>query len=64
VVLLEEVRHWWWWGGGRVKMLKSGPALLSSCCVHLDIELSASSPAPCLLVCCHASCDNDNELSL
>jgi hypothetical protein len=29
-----------------------------------DVELSAPSPAPCLLACCHGSHLEDNELSL
>jgi hypothetical protein len=29
-----------------------------------DVELSAPSPAPCLPACCHASCHDDNGLSL
>jgi hypothetical protein len=29
-----------------------------------DVEHSASSPAPCLSPCCHASCHDDNGLNL
>ena len=31
---------------------------------HLDVELSATSPAPCLLVFCHASNHDDNGRNL
>ena len=49
----------------RFQMLKPGPVSLSlSSCVDLEVELSDSSPAPCLPVCCHASHHDDNELKL
>jgi len=32
--------------------------------VDLDVELSALSPVPCLLVRCHISCHDNNGLNL
>ena len=59
--LLEEVCHWEWDLG--FQMFKPGPWLsIFFLAVDRDVELSGSSPAPCLPV-CHAS-DNDNGLSL
>jgi hypothetical protein len=37
------------------------PFLLST---DLDVELSASSPAPCVPACCYASHHDDNGLNL
>lgn len=62
-VLLEEVFHSGW--PLRFQILKSGAALsLCLVLVHLDTELSAVCPVPCLPVCCHASHHADNGINL
>ena len=64
VALLEEVCHWGW--ALRSQKLKPGPVahlffLLPS---HLDVELSATSLAPCLPLWHHASRHDNNGLDL
>jgi hypothetical protein len=64
VALLEEVCHWGW--ALRSQKLKPGPVahlffLLPS---HLDVELSATSLAPCLPLWHHASLHDNNGLDL
>ena len=56
VALLEEGCHWVGSEVSRVSLF-----LLP---VDLDVELSATAPAPCLPVYSHASCHDDNGLHL
>jgi hypothetical protein len=67
MILLEEVCH----GGGggwalSSQNLKPGPVahLFFLLPAHPDVEVSATSLAPCLPVCCHASCQDNNGLNL
>jgi hypothetical protein len=76
---LEEVGHKEWASGGsmtlgedfevsdthnrpRVSLFLSPKPLLAAC--HPDAELSATSPAPCLLVCHLFSHHENNEVNL
>lgn len=62
--LLEEVWHSRW----TLRIQKLKPGLIAHCLLLLhkdpDIELSATCPLACLLVCRHASCYDDNGLTL
>jgi len=67
VALLEWV--WPCWGkcvtgvGSEVSDAQARPSVaLSSCCLQIQIELSAPSPAPCLPLCHHVSCHNGLHL--
>ena len=62
VVLLEEVCHWGWALG--FQKPTAGPVLLSQLPAHPYVELSVTSPVPCLPSCCHASCCDGNGLHL
>lgn len=64
MALLKEVCHWQW--ALRFQKFKPGPVAHSFFLgpANPDIELSATSPAPCLPVCHHAFHRDDNELSL
>jgi hypothetical protein len=67
MTLLEEVYHCrgdHWFG-----VLCSGSAqcrkrLSSWLPADQDVELSVSSPAPCLPGCCHVSCQDDNTVTI
>ena len=61
VALLGEMCHWGW--ALRSQMLQPGP-MWQSAAVHLEGELSAISPTPCLPACCHASRHDYNGLNL
>lgn len=61
VALLEEVCHWKWaLRFSKAQARANGFLFL----LPSDRELSATSPAPCLPVCCHASHHDDNEITL
>ena len=65
VALLEEVYHWQWTLG--FQKLKPGivhSAILFLLSANPDVELSATSPVPCLPVCSYASHHDENELNL
>jgi hypothetical protein len=68
MALLAEVCHWrWGWGWAlRSSMLKLCSVWHSLSLLPVDqyVEVSASSLAPCLPGCCHASCHDDNGLNL
>ena len=62
----KTLRHWSW--ALRFGVFKPGYSdtiivLLSLLLNDLDVELSATSPAPCLLVCHHVSHHDDNGLN-
>ena len=52
------------WEGALGLEAKAGPVTLFLLVDHLDVELSAPSSAPRLLVYHHASCHDDNGLNL
>lgn len=64
VVLLEEVYYCggWLWGYTCSSYVQSHSLLLLP--LGQDVELSASSPAPCISGCCHNSHHEDNGLKL
>ena len=63
MALLKEVCHWG--VGFRVSKVQVYPSVsLFLLPMNSDVELSAISPAPCLPVCCHDSCHDDNGLTL
>jgi hypothetical protein len=64
VALLEEVCHWGW--ALRFQMLNqaSPGGVLFLLSLDPDVDLSATSPAPCMPVCYHATCHDSNGLSI
>ena len=66
--LLEEVCHCGGWSLAVSSYAQDLPSMGETVLFWLpsdqDIDLYASSLAPCLPVCCHASCLDDNGLNL
>ena len=59
--MIAELGHWEW--DLVFQMLKPGLVSLSPLPVNVDVEFLATSPAPGLPACHHASCYDDNGLN-